>query len=288
LRSSTNTFGEVVFLTREESKNDKLGTSLHNLGIQTYELPLVEHTRNKAGMEKLVRLLKDEAGEGSATATITTTTTWFVTTSPEAALVFTDCWREAGCPSAVNIASIGLGTTRALEENGAGDLIRFTPSKATGKVLARELPFHCLSPESSEKKHKEEGEGASSSSLVVYPSSELASNDVEEGLSKRGFTVERVNTYSTRPVESLTKQQAEAASKASIVTFGSPSAIRAWKHLVNKTDILCCCIGGTSHKACLKNGFQEGNIFSPSKPGLEGWSKVVVDALDQQKKASKT
>ena len=75
---------DVVFLTREESKNGKLRASLHNLGIETYELPLVEHTRNKGGMEKLVGLLKEEGGSDTDN-----TTTWFVTTSPEAAAVFT-------------------------------------------------------------------------------------------------------------------------------------------------------------------------------------------------------
>ena len=60
-----------------------------------------------------------------------------------------------------------------MQEKGAGDLIKFTPSKATGKVLARELPLHCT-PFVSDQKEK-------GSSRVVYPSSELASNDVEEG-----------------------------------------------------------------------------------------------------------
>uniref|UniRef100_A0A7S3CFX0 Uroporphyrinogen-III synthase n=1 Tax=Chloropicon roscoffensis TaxID=1461544 RepID=A0A7S3CFX0_9CHLO len=177
----------AVLLTREESKNDKLRALLEGRGYETFELPLVEHTRNEGGRADLVHELA--GGEGRVD--------WFITTSPEAAVVFTDCWREAGSPRWPRVASIGKGTTRALEENSAGGLIGFTPSKATGKVLARELPF----PDG----------GAP---IVVYPSSELASGDVEAGLGSRGFRVRRINTYGTRPVESLTEAQVQAASAA--------------------------------------------------------------------------
>ena len=41
-----------------------------------------------------------------------------------------------------------------------------------------------------------------------------------------------------------------------------------------------CYIGGTSHEACLKNGFEEAKVYSPSKPGLEGWTDVVTEVMD--------
>ena len=261
--ASTVAYEELVFLTREESKNNKLRSMLEKKGIGTYELPLVEHTRNSEGMRDLVLLLRD-ASEVPEDA-------WFVTTSPEAAAVFSECWKEAGSPKSVKLASIGMGTTKVLQEAGLGELIEFTPSKATGKTLARELPL-ASSPSGNE-----------TGPLVVYPASELASTEVEGGLSERGFRVQRLNTYSTRPVQYLTEQQVEAATRASIVTFGSPSAIRAWKHLTNRTDVFCCCIGGTSHQACIRHGFEESRILSPQKPGLDGWSKVVIEAIEQRK-----
>lgn len=91
-----------------------------------------------------------------------------------------ECWQDAGCPR-VKVASIGLGTTKALEpfrkiSNRLS--IDFSPSVANGETLAKELP--------------------DAPPRVVYPSSRLASNALEDGLKARGFSVERMNTYSTR------------------------------------------------------------------------------------------
>ena len=66
----------AVLLTREESKNDKLRALLEGRGYETFELPLVEHTRNEGGRADLVHELA--GGEGRVD--------WFITTSPEAGL----------------------------------------------------------------------------------------------------------------------------------------------------------------------------------------------------------
>ena len=64
-----------VLLTREASKNDKLRELLDGLAIATYELPLVEHSRDAAGMDEVASKIGDDG-------------TWVVITSPEAARVF--------------------------------------------------------------------------------------------------------------------------------------------------------------------------------------------------------
>ena len=292
-----------MLLTREAEKNVKLRRLLEARGIETYELPLVEHARVEAGTKELIELLRrqeigekktkkgrrererEDDGNGDASRLL-----WFVTTSPESAAVFKECWKEAGKPTRLRIASIGMGTTRVLEEEeegGEGEgslsrLIAFTPSKATGKTLANELPRDAESEtDGVGVGGGRGGRGGGGDVEVVYPASTLASDDVESNLRRRGFRVKRINTYSTSPVEFLTEQQVEAASGAPVVTFGSPSAIKAWKRLVKRTDVYCCCIGGTSHSACIKHGFPENQIFSPDKPGLEGWARVVGEALEQ-------
>ncbi len=84
--------------------------------------------------------------------------------------------------------------------------------------------------------------------------------------------------------KSLTEEQRRAAKAASVVTFGSPSAIRAWASLVGrKAGVYCCCIGGTSHDACLRNGFDETRILSPEKPGIEGWAETVKLAIKEDR-----
>jgi len=272
--AASSKYENLVLLTREESKNGKLRSLLEGAGIETFELPLVEHTRNSAGIREVTDLL---AGFARG-VTGPPRETWFVSTSPESAAVLSHCWVEAGRPTAgFKVASIGRGTSKVLRNvPGLEALVQFEPSKATGKVLAAELPL------ATGQTILEEG--AAEPPLVIYPSSELASGDVETGLAARGFDVKRINTYSTRPVQSLTEEQSRAAEGASVVTFGSPSAIRAWASLVGrKQDVYCCCIGGTSHDACLRNGFEETMVFSPEKPGLDGWAKTVARAIENRK-----
>ncbi|KAD4888689.1 hypothetical protein E3N88_20762 [Mikania micrantha] len=159
-----------VVVTRERGKNDKLITALAKHGIESLELPLIQHTQLPE-LDKLVSLLT------------ATSFDWIFITSPEAALVFLQAWKAAGTPS-VKVAAVGTGTASIFDEDmtSSKELIdvAFTPSKATGKVLALELPKH-----------------GNEKSTVLYPASAKASHDIEEGLSKRGFHITRLNTYTT-------------------------------------------------------------------------------------------
>jgi uroporphyrinogen-III synthase len=129
------------------------------LGIQCVELPLIEH-RTGPDLPKLVHILREvEFG-------------WIVVTSPEAAAVFLDAWKDAGFPKA-RIAVVGTGTGQVFDnvQEGRDQLqVAFTPSKANAKVLAAELP-----------KHNERD------SQVLYPASLKASNDL--GMKVMMFTI---------------------------------------------------------------------------------------------------
>ena len=182
-----------------------------------------------------------------------------------------DCWEAAGRPTGISVASVGGGTTAALQASGDARLhVAFTPSKADARTLAAELP------------------AAPERRRVVYPASALAGRTLEDGLASRGFAVQRANTYTTSPVGSLTEDQREAAAAARVVSFGSPSAIRAWVGLTGRRDVLAACIGETSRDAALRNGFPPAAIFHPPRPGLQGWARAVCDAVQatQEKAAS--
>jgi uroporphyrinogen-III synthase len=146
-------------VTRERGKNGKLIKALETLGIQCVELPLIEH-RTGPDLPKLVHILREvEFG-------------WIVVTSPEAAAVFLDAWKDAGFPKA-RIAVVGTGTGQVFDnvQEGRDQLqVAFTPSKANAKVLAAELP-----------KHDERD------SQVLYPASLKASNDL--GMKVMMFTI---------------------------------------------------------------------------------------------------
>ncbi|WJX36287.1 uroporphyrinogen-III synthase [Trifolium repens] len=105
---------------------------------------------------------------------------WVVITSPEAGSVFLEAWRAAGMPH-VRIGVVGSGTAsifkEALQSSNQSLDVAFTPSKATGKVLATELPK------------------IGNKTTILYPASAKASHEIGEGLSSRGFEVTRMNTY---------------------------------------------------------------------------------------------
>ncbi|KFK23218.1 hypothetical protein AALP_AAs65325U000100 [Arabis alpina] len=139
-------------------------------GISSLELPLIHHAPGP-DFDRLASVLSDKSFD------------WIIITSPEAASVFLEAWKTASSPK-VKVGVVGAGTARVFAEamqSAEGPLhVAFTPSKATGKVLASELP-----------------ENVGKRSSVLYPASLKASNDIEEGLSIRGFEVLRLNTYTT-------------------------------------------------------------------------------------------
>ena len=260
----------VVVLTREAGKNEQMRkiVSQPRFGenVSVLEMPLVESV----------------PGEDAARLRETLETKqfqWIIVTSPEAAKVFTKAWVEAGKPEGLNIGTVGGGTTRALPKQEEMKWARlFTPTKALGEVLAEELPLNLDDGDSKDSKN--------SNREVLYPCSKKAAKTIQNGLSSRGFTVTRLNTYSTEQVTDIPKDVLEKAVEANVVTFGSPSAVKAWKSLT--LDMLeerggkhptYACIGQTSANAC--EDCELPDVWHPENPGMEGWAEGVKLCLEQ-------
>ncbi|KAL6995559.1 uroporphyrinogen-III synthase [Sarracenia purpurea var. burkii] len=242
-----------VVVTRERGKNGKLVSALAKHGINCLELPLVEH-RELPDLDRLPSVLRGNAFD------------WIVITSPEAGLVFLDAWKAAGTPK-VKVGVVGAGTASMFEEVLQSSKcyidIAFAPSKATGKVLASELPKH-----------------GSGKSTVLYPASEKASSEIEDGLSNRGFEVTRLNTYTTVPVCHVDQLVLKQAVAAPVVSVASPSAVRAWVNLISESECwgnAIACIGETTALAARRLGLR--NVYHPENPGLEGWLDSIREAL---------
>ncbi|XP_027353764.1 uroporphyrinogen-III synthase, chloroplastic [Abrus precatorius] len=249
--SSTSNFKPKVVVTRERGKNAKLITALAKHEINCLELPLIEHTRGP-DLDRLPSVLSDNAFD------------WVVITSPEAGSVFLEAWRASGMPH-VKVGVVGAGTASIFKEASQSLSqsldIAFTPSKATGKVLATELPK------------------VGNKCTVLYPASAKASKEIEEGLSNRGFEVTRMNTYTTVPVQHVDHVVLKQALAAPVVTVASPSAIRAWKILLSDSEWSnsIACIGETTAAMARSLGFT--NVYYPAQPGLEGWVESIIEAL---------
>eukprot|EP00899_Mesostigma_viride_P024524 jgi/Mesvir1/5256/Mv15373-RA.1 len=248
--ASANFEGKRVVCTREHGKNDALMKALSEFGVHCMELPLIEH------------------GDGPDAATLPgalkESWDWVCITSPEAAAVFLRAWREAGQP-AIDVAVVGEGTGKVLA--AAGVKPAFVPPIANAKSMSAELPM---------------GHRSNANKRVLYPASAKASDDLEEGLTSRGFSVTRLNTYTTVTVKHITDDERKAALAASAVAFGSPTAVRAWMQLVGSLDVPAACIGSTSAVAAEKAGMK--HIYYPQQPGIPGWVESVKDALAAVKK----
>eukprot|EP00850_Spirogloea_muscicola_P004152 SM000017S02892 [mRNA] locus=s17:884584:887160:- [translate_table: standard] len=226
-------------------------------GVQCLELPLIKHAEGP-DLQRLGETLRDVEFE------------WIVLTSPEAASDFLNGWREGGSPS-VRLAVVESGTGEVIcnagaesEANSQSVNVFFTPTKAIGKALVVELP---KAPEGSGR--------------VLYPASVKASNDIEEGLTARGFDVTRLNTYSTSNNDQIDRDALRLAASAKVAAFASPTAVKAWVELVMKEsewDGAAACIGSTSAEAARKYGFKR--IFYPDKPGIDGWVDSILEALE--------
>lgn len=229
-----------AMLTREDGKNGKLAKLLTAAGVPHEELPCIAFERLDGCVELENALKLGNFG-------------WCVVTSPESAAVFLDVWRVSGSPS-VQIASVGAGTARVLED--AGVPAKFIPSKATAKTLASELP----------------SDGDESQAQVLYPASAIASSTIEDGLAARGMSTRRINTYTTVPAD-WDDSDTERAATARVVTFASPSAVRVWVDRVG-TAAVAVCIGETSAAEARRLGFSD--VRFPSSPGLQSWANEVA------------
>ncbi|PKA52972.1 Uroporphyrinogen-III synthase, chloroplastic [Apostasia shenzhenica] len=241
-----------VVVTREQGKNAKLINALAKHRIHCLEVPLIKHTQGP-DFDKLPSVLQDFIFD------------WIVITSPEAGTVFLEAWKTAGSPK-VRIGVVGAGTSSVFHELLQSPdrtlEIAFSPSKAKGKVLALELPCY------------------GDSCKVLYPASLKAGNDIEEGLTARGFEVVRLNTYDTAPVQQVDHVILKQALSAPVVAVASPSAVRSWVNLVSTSenwDKFVACIGEGTALAAKKLGLQ--NVYYPENPSLDGWVGSILNAL---------
>ncbi|KAK9023263.1 hypothetical protein V6N11_003488 [Hibiscus sabdariffa] len=240
-----------VVVTRERGKNAKLIDALAEHGINCLELPLIQHTEGP-DLDRLASVLRGKF-ENFMFNIDKTTFDWIVITSPEAGSVFLEAWKAAGTPS-VRIGVVGAGTASIFKNLKQSLDVAFSPSKATGKVLASELP-----------------KDGNKRCTVLYPASVKASNEIEEGLSRRGFQVVRLNTYTTIPVDHVDQVVLEKALSAPVVAVASPSAARAWVNLISEPGSwsnAVACIGETTASAAKRLGLR--NVYFPMQPGLDG------------------
>ncbi len=239
-----------VVLTRERGKNDKVKMLLEDKGVHCLEIPMVE-TEQGPDVDQLPNLLRTERFD------------WVCITSPEAASVFIQGWKNAGKPH-VNIAVVGKGTGKILQATQEPNLQpKFTPSVANAEHFGPELP-----------------KISGGNNTVLYPSSAKASTLLQEGLEQRDFRVLRLNTYNTVTVKHVEAETLDRARQAKVVAIASPSALKAWVQHIGQpvtSQMTIAAIGSTSARAAEKLGLDR--ILYPEEPGVDTFVETIINAL---------
>ena len=224
-----------VVLTREATKDASLARRLERAGVPFRQVPLTEQAP-APGRAELSRRLREGWD-------------WVAVTSPAAARFLLEGWAEAGRPS-LRLAAVGRGTARVLE--GAGLEATFVSERAYGRALAEALPHP---------------------GRVLWPTSTLAGSEFAEILAARGFEVERLDVYLTRP-RTLDADERALLEGAAVAALGSPSAVRAWAE-ASEARPAAAAIGRVTGEAARTQGFAP--VRWPADPGVEGWARVVHD-----------
>jgi uroporphyrinogen III methyltransferase / synthase len=167
---------------------------------------------------------------------------WIIFTSVNGVAIFFDAIHKLGMDARLfgksKIAAIGERTASRLAEFGIK--ADFVPEVFTGRELALQLA------QFTDLKGKK----------ILLLRSELASNELVEGLEKAGAEVENIAIYTAVPVKSDSQQLAEKIKTGQIdwITFASPSAVEAFfeqidVELIRVSNIKIASIGPVTSKA---------------------------------------
>ncbi len=241
--------GKTVVVTRARAQASQLRTMLEALGASVVEAPVLR-----------VRFRDDDLVTDERVAS---RWDWIAFTSQNGVDAFFGALRRAGRDAralgTTRVAAVGDATAAALERHGI--VADFTPSRATGECLARELP-------------------RVSGARVLLPHGSLAEDRLADGLRARGAHIEAVVVYETHPVP-LDDRLREEVAHADAITFASASSARfladALGEFRPRQTTRLVAIGDQSAAAVLA-AFGRVDAEAP-EPSLAGLVTAVVEAL---------
>lgn len=228
--------GTTVVVTRARHQAADLADALAVAGARVIEVPVIE-----------VAL---PAGDGAALAQAAAQVAehqWVAFTSANAVTRFLPLLRDARSLAGIGVAAVGAATATALAERGvAADLVA-EPATADGLVAA-------FPP----------GPGR-----VLFPRAAEGRDTLPVGLRAKGWQVDEVVAYRTVPAPPPPPEVAAALAGADVVTFASPSAVRAYLDLGLPVPPVVACIGPVTAAAARKAGLEVAvEAAVPSAAGL--------------------
>jgi uroporphyrinogen III methyltransferase/synthase len=242
--------GRTVVVTRAARRAGSLVERLRAAGAEVLALPVVEVADPEDGGAALGRVMA-RAPEAH----------WVVFTSAtavERALSALGDLRRLGAP---RLGAVGQATAEALAAYRLGADVVAEPASAEGLVS-------CM-PAAGPR-----------GGTVVYPRAAEARPVLTEGLRAKGWTVEEVVAYRTVAVgERLEAHQLDRAAAADVVTFTSPSTVRAYLQAAGERPVpaVVACIGPVTAAAARRAGLDVQVVAD--EHSAEGLVQAVVSAL---------
>ena len=238
-------FGRKVVVTRAREQASELVDRLHRLGAETVELPAITI---------------DEPGDGGAAlrgaALRVGHYDWVIFTSANAVERFCARLHDARSLAGVRVAAIGPGTAGALRSFGVEpDLV---PENFVAESLIEIFPF---------------GNGE-----VLLPRAAVAREVLPESLRAKGWRVDVVEAYLTRPAEPSASALAEA-SKADAITFTSSSTVTIFLHVAGLDAVppVVVCIGPVTAETARAAGLTVDVVAEEHT--IDGLVQALVEAL---------
>ena len=224
--------GRTVVVTRHGARARQLVDALEREGALALELPLTRQV--------------DPADGGAAlrsAAAAARQYDWVVLTSVNAVERFMGALHDARDLASTRVAAVGPATAEALR--GAGVRADLVPAAHNGRALVNAFPM----PDSTARR-------------VLFPGADLADDTVPEGLSAKGWDVERVEAYRTVPLPPPDHETLERVAGADAIVLTAASAVHALDALRHPgadaivLPPLVVCIGASTASAARQVGMR--------------------------------
>lgn len=255
--------GVSVVVTRAREQSETLVRALTDEGASVVALPVVTFVDPPDGGEG-VRRARGLLSRGRYE--------WVVFTSVNAVERFLGATDDADALGRTRIAAVGDATASSLAARGL--LAELVPEKASAEELAAVMPETrgAISQAHSSRERRR----------VLFPRASGASDALASRLRAKGWEVDDVVAYRTvsaGPSEGVTYDALEAASRADVVTFTSPSTVRFFLELMQGRRVppLVACIGPVTARAATDAGLRV-EVVSEEQSAL-GLVRSIVENL---------
>lgn len=233
-----------IIVTRAADRAGALSDMLRAEGAEVVELALIETVD------------APDAGVALRTALASIDTyDWLVVTSAEGARRVRAILGDAGL-SSVRIAAVGRATADAM---GRADLV---PEVQTGAALGEAFPAL-------------EEVDPSGPGCILFAAALDAGEDFERAVRAKGWRVDRITAYATRPVR---LERGDDVPDADAVLFASGSAVRSWvQSLGTSTPPAVVAMGPSTARVLEELGIT--GVTVAAEQSLHGLVDAVIERL---------